>query len=197
MSRASNVIQLAHYRPFSAQELAHAVSLGLGQAALPANTRRASLGRAAAATAVSGIALSAIAAPASADVADTDLIRRCYQFAECQLASWYRYVTAPVDKADEQDTPHDWETLHWITATPATTPAGWHAKALAYTAWNHDAYNDPKEDADSTTPLLAALLRDMVAPARNAIMARLATQYGPLGAEYTAEGIWLGWGTEG
>ena len=123
---------------------------------------------------------------------DAELIRICRQFAERELTNWYRYVTAPEDLADKQDPPPDWGSLHWIVATPATTPEGWRAKALAYAAWHRDAYDDPPEDRDNASPLLAALLRDMVAPARNAMVARLAEKHGPLPDRYTAEGIWLG-----
>ena len=123
---------------------------------------------------------------------DAELIRTCHQFAETELTNWYRYCTLPADVADAQDPKPDWSSLHWITATPATTPEGWRAKALAYSAWHHEPYDDLPEDRDTASPLLAALLRDMVAPVRNAIVARLAEQYGPLPEGYTAEGIWVG-----
>jgi hypothetical protein len=41
-------------------------------------------------------------------------------------------------------------------------------------------YDDPEDDRDGVTPIIAALLRDMVAPARNAILTRLQAKYGPL-----------------
>jgi hypothetical protein len=126
---------------------------------------------------------------------DAELIRRCHQFAEADLASWYRYVLAACngEDADAQDTPADVDGYNWITATPATTREGWHAKALALSAWDRTAYfNDEPEESDGTT-LLASLLQDMVAPERNAILAKLATQYGPLPEQYTSEGRWLVW----
>jgi hypothetical protein len=39
---------------------------------------------------------------------------------------------------------------------------------------------DDQWHQDTGTPLVAALLRDMVAPARNAILGRLQKKYGPL-----------------
>jgi hypothetical protein len=56
---------------------------------------------------------------------------------------------------------------------------GWPAKALACVTWNRDVYDDQWHQ-DTGTPLVAALLRDMVAPARNAILGRLQKKYGPL-----------------
>ena len=123
---------------------------------------------------------------------DAELIRRCHQFAEAEISSWYRYVIAAENLADEQDTAEDSDGYNWITATPATTPAGWHAKALAWSAWHRTGYFDD-EDSDGTSALLASLLQDMVAPARNAIMAKLFMQYGPLPACYTPEGRFLGY----
>ena len=38
-----------------------------------------------------------------------ELIRRCHQFAEAEIARWYRYEIAPVHLADEQDTDLDWD----------------------------------------------------------------------------------------
>jgi hypothetical protein len=123
---------------------------------------------------------------------DALLIETCFRFAEADWESWYRYCTAPDDVADEQDTPADTDTLHWIVATPATTPEGWHAKALAAAAWNRAAYDDPEDDRDGVTPIIAALLRDMVAPARNAILTRLQAKYGPLSEGYTPDWRWMG-----
>ncbi len=153
--------------------------------------RRALLTGSAAAVAVmaTGVAVSARAVPASPDA---ELIRACQQFAEAELASWYRYVVAPDDLADVQDVPPDWDTLHWIERTPATTPEGWCAKALALSAWHRDVFDDPEDDRDGHTPLLASLVRDMVAPTRAVIIARLVEQYGPLPEGYTADGMWLG-----
>ena len=132
------------------------------------------------------------AAPGAAG-ADAELIRTCHQFTETELGRWYRYVVAPAHLADDlDDQAPDWDTLHWIIATPATTHEGWHAKALALSAWDREAYwND--DDRGTHTELLSSLLRDMVAPARDAIVARLAAQYGPLPDTYTPEGMWLGY----
>jgi len=138
--------------------------------------------------ALSGAAVAASAAHAP----DAELIRVCHRFAEAELASWFRYVVAPDGLADTQDGPPDWNTLHWIEDTPAVTPEGWCAKALALSAWHRDVFDDPEEDRDGHTPLLASLVRDMVAPARNAIMVRLVQQYGPLPEGYTVNGMWIG-----
>ncbi len=158
-------------------------------AATKTPSRRALFGAGAALIVGGAIATTANAAPAGADA---ELIRVCHRFAEAELESWYRYILAPDDVADEQDTPPEWHTYNWIVATPATTPEGWHAKALAYAAFDREAYNDHEDDRDGTTQLLAALLRDMVAPARNAIIARLAAEYGPLPSCYSPEGVWIG-----
>jgi hypothetical protein len=56
------------------------------------------------------------------------------------------------------------------------------------------AYTE-EDDARDTT-FLAALLRDIVAPARNAIVAGCTAKYGPLPTQYTAEGIWIGYSAE-
>ena len=78
-----------------------------------------------------------------------ELIRRCHQFAEAEIARWYRYEIAPVHLADEQDTDLDWDGYRWITATPATTSGGWQAKVLALSASAPQMYfNDDPEDAD-------------------------------------------------
>ncbi len=138
------------------------------------------------------LAPSGAAVAAAASNPDAELIQVCHRFAEAELASWFRYVVAPVDLADAQDGPPDWDTLHWIEDTSAVTPEGWCAKALALSAWHRDVFDDPEEDRDGHTPLLASLVRDMVAPERNAIMARLMQQYGPLPDGYTANGMWLG-----
>ena len=124
--------------------------------------------------------------------ADAELIRVCQRFAEGELESWYRYIIAPEDLCDAQDQPPDWKSLHWIISTPATTPEGWHAKALAYAAWDRDAYDD-NEDRDTTTLLLASLLRDMVAPARRAILTRLQAELGPLPRGYDADWRFIGY----
>jgi hypothetical protein len=127
---------------------------------------------------------------------DAELVRLCHQFAENELGKWYRYVVAPEPECDNQDEDPDWTGYHRIVATAATTPEGWHAKALAFTAWDRDAYNDHDDDRTPAGTFLAALLRDMVAPARNAIVARLAAKYGPLPLSYTAEGVWIGYTRE-
>lgn len=137
-------------------------------------------------------ALVASAAPAVAAGNDAELIRRCYEFAERELDHWYQYVMAPDDVADSLDWPTEWETVRRITETPATTPAGWHAKALALTAWDRSIYDDEPDERTAASTMLAALLRDMLAPTRNAIIARLRRKYGPLPDTYTPEGIWMG-----
>ena len=136
----------------------------------------------------------ALAAQSSKSNPDEELIRVCHRFAESQLEDWYRYVVE-VD-TDEDDAPVPWDAYHRIVGTQATTPAGWHAKALAFTAWSRDSYDDHEDDRDTHTTFLAALLRDMVAPARNAIVARCTAKYGPLPTQYTAEGIWIGYSAE-
>jgi len=153
-----------------------------------APTRRAMLHGSAAAL-LAGTA-AASAKPGSSP--DAELVRVCHDFAEAEFRNWWRYVTAPDDLADAQDQEPDWTTLAWIEATPATTPAGWHAKALAYAAWWREAYDDVEAERDASTPLLASLLRDMVAPARAAILARCAADYGPLPEGYTADARWVG-----
>jgi hypothetical protein len=122
---------------------------------------------------------------------DSVLIRVCHQFAEADYEAWYRYCTAPDGQEDDNDPPPDFATLNWITATPATTPEGWQAKALACATWNRDMY-DGQWHPDTGTPLLAALLRDMVAPIRNAILGRLQEKYGPLPDGYTPDWRWVG-----
>ena len=139
------------------------------------------------------LAAGAAAARASTDSGpDAELVRVCHDFAEAEFRNWWRYVTTPADLADTQDREPDWSTLAWIEATPATTPAGWHAKALAYAAWWREAYDDVEAERDASTPLLASLLRDMVAPARAEILARCAAEYGPLPDGYTADARWIG-----
>lgn len=150
-------------------------------------TRRSML----ASAATTAVAVPAVASTLSATPHDAELVRVCHDFAEAEYRSWWRYIVAPNDIADAQDREPDWSTLAWIEATPATTPAGWHAKALAYAAWWREAY-DHAEERDSDAPLLASLLRDMVAPARAAILARCETEYGPLGEGYTADWRWIG-----
>ena len=43
------------------------------------------------------------AAEVVAPLPDAELVRVCHEFAEAEWRSWWRYVTAPVDLADEQD----------------------------------------------------------------------------------------------
>jgi hypothetical protein len=137
-----------------------------------ASTRRSAIGIAALAT--------PIAAPALVSLnPDAELIRICRGFAENELEKFYRYVTTE-DTDDLDDEPVDWDTYRRILATPATTPEGWHAKALAFTSWDREAYDDHEDYRDPSTTFLASLLRDAVAPARNAIVARCAAKYGPL-----------------
>lgn len=123
---------------------------------------------------------------------DAELIRVCQDFAEREFDEFYRYV---VTEDEDDGPPPDWATYHWIIATPATTPAGWHAKALAYAAWDRDSYDDTEPDL-SCSSFLTSLLRDMVAPARDAIIAGLATKYGPLPPQYTANGMWIGYSAQ-
>lgn len=153
-----------------------------------APSRRAMLRGSAAALLTVGVT----AAAASADAQpDAELIRVCHAFAEAELRNWWRYVTAPVELADAQDTDPDWTTLEWIETTPATTPAGWAAKALALAAWHREAYDDSNAEGDASATLLAGLLRDMAAPARAEILTRCASDYGPLPEGYTADGRWI------
>ena len=153
-----------------------------------ATGRRALLGAAAALTAAP-LALGAAAIP-QADP-DAELVRVCHEFAETEWRSWWRYVVAPAELADDQGREPDWPALRWIQSTPATTPAGWHAKALALAAWDHTAYDDEEAEMAGTAGLLAGLLRDMVAPARAEILARCAADYGPLPEGYTADARWI------
>jgi hypothetical protein len=123
---------------------------------------------------------------------DAELVRICHDFAEAEWRRWWRYVTAPDDLADAEATDPDWSTLEWIETTPATTPAGWAAKALALAAWHREAYDDSDAEGDASATLLAGLLRDMVAPARAEILARCAAEYGSLPEGYTADARWIG-----
>ncbi|MGI4802513.1 MAG: hypothetical protein ACRYG8_52480 [Janthinobacterium lividum] len=152
--------------------------------------RRALLGTGA------GVALAGLIVSSNAEAEtshDAELIRVCHAFAEAEFRNWWRYVIAPDNLADAQDHEPDWATLEWIETTPATTPTGWHAKALAYAAWWREAYDNAEfPESDSDAPLLASLLRDMVAPARAEILARCAADYGPLPDGYTADGRWIG-----
>ena len=147
-----------------------------------------------AAALVAGVVSASASTASAATGSDAELIRVCQQFAEAEIAAWYRYVTAPDHLSDTQDMAPDWVTLHWITATPAVTAEGWRAKALAYAGFHRDAFDDAPEDRDPSTSLLASLLRDMIAPARAAIIARILQQYGPLPKDYTVDGMWLGAG---
>ncbi len=142
--------------------------------------------------AAAAVAVPAAASTLPADLPDAELVRVCHEFAEAEFRNWWRYIVAPADLADAQDREPDWPTLAWIEATPATTPAGWHAKALAYAAWWREADDNADPESDSDAPLLASLLRDMVAPTRAAILARCEAEYGPLGKGYTADGRWIG-----
>ncbi|MGI4793390.1 MAG: hypothetical protein ACRYG8_04760, partial [Janthinobacterium lividum] len=102
------------------------------------------------------------------------------------------YVTAPDHLADAAATDPNWAALEWIEATPATTPAGWAAKALALAAFHRETYDDSDAEGDASATLLAGLLRDMVAPARAEILARCAVEYGPLPEGYAADARWIG-----
>ena len=147
----------------------------------------------AAAPAVLALSGAAVAAPAAQNP-DAELIRVCQAFAEVEFAGWYLYIVTDDDEVvsryEDRDT--EWATVHWIEATPATTPEGFRAKALAYVAWHRDAYDNPADGSDGQSPLLAALLRDLAAPARAVILARLAEQYGPLPDGYDADCRWIG-----
>lgn len=151
-----------------------------------ATTRRAAL-RGASLAGLLGIPAIAGATQANPDA---DLIRTCHLFAQREYESWYRYVIAP-DDVECQETPPDGETYKKIVATPATTPEGWHAKALALAAWDREAY-DNEDASEYETELLSSLLRDMVTPARSNIIAGLRAKYGPLPSSYSADGIWIG-----
>ena len=125
---------------------------------------------------------------------DAELIETCQRFAENEFDAWYHYVVTN-DRSVEahyEDSDPDWATLRWIEATPAHTPAGCQAKALAFVAWHRDAYDDSADDRNGHTGLLASLMRDLAAPARAAIIAHLVAQYGPLPAGYSTDGMWLG-----
>ena len=127
----------------------------------------------------------------SVDEPDALLIRTCQQFSEAELNAWYRYCTAAPGE-EHNDPPVDRAALDWITATPATTPTGWQAKALVCAAFNRNMYDDSWDDRDRGTPILAALLREMIAPARNAILLGLERKYGPLPEGYTPDWRWIG-----
>lgn len=133
------------------------------------------------------------AAP-SAQNPDAELIRVSQQFAEAEYADWYLYVTTDDREIERQseDTPVDWATVRQIEAMPATTLEGVRAKALACAAWDRDAYDSSTDDNQAFTGLLASLLRDLAAPARAVILARLAEQYGPLPDGYDADCRWIG-----
>lgn len=152
-------------------------------------SRRALLAGGAAAAAVP---VWAAVLPAATTPADTELVRACHTVAEAEYREWWKYVTAPDDLADAEAADPDWTALEWIEATPATTPAGWAAKALALAAWHREAYDDSNAEGDASATLLAGLLRDMVAPARAAILARCEADFGPLPAGYTADARWIG-----
>jgi hypothetical protein len=122
---------------------------------------------------------------------DAVLIRTCHRFAEARYEDWYRYLTAPDGQCDEDSKP-DFDTLNWIAETPASTPEGCAAKALVCACWNHDMYDDPEDDRDSGSPILAALLREMAGPARNAILMKLEERFGPLPGNYTPDWRWIG-----
>ena len=153
-------------------------------------SRRRLLAAAPAVLAISGIA---VAAPAAQNP-DAELIRVCQQFAETEFADWYRYVTTDDREIERQseDTPPDWATVRWITATPAHTLAGHQAKALACAAWDRDSYDSSTDSNPAFTGLLASLMRDLAAPARGVILTRLAKQYGPLPEGYDADCRWIG-----
>ena len=139
-------------------------------------------------------ALGCAGASAAAPGADADLIRVCQQFAEAEFAGWYLYVSTDDGEIQRryENTPPDWAILRWIETTPAHTPAGWQAKALAQVAWDRDAYDNSPDRFDGHSALLASLMRDLAAPARAAIIARLVERYGPLPEGYTTDGVYVG-----
>ncbi len=143
--------------------------------------------------ALTALSSAAVAAPAVVNP-DAVLIRACQQFAETEFASWYAYVVTDDGEVESryENTPPDWAILHWIEATPATTPEGLRAKALAYVAWHRDTYDNALGNRDGQSTLLASLLRDLAAPARAVIIARLIEQYGSLPEGYTPDCMWIG-----
>jgi hypothetical protein len=125
---------------------------------------------------------------------DAALIQLCRRFAEQELEGWYAYITEVEDS--ELPDVEDWATTGAkIIATPATTFEGMRAKALAYSAFDTSAYTDDCEDT-AELALTRSLLNDMVGRERGAIVRRLAAKYGPLPPEYTAEGVFIGFGPE-
>lgn len=147
----------------------------------------------AASSAVLALSGAAVAAPVAQNP-DAELIRICQQFAEAEFADWYLYVTTDDREIERQseDTPVDWATVRQIEAMPATTLEGVRAKALACAAWDRDAYDSSADGHQAFTGLAASLLRDLAAPARGVILARLAEQYGPLPDGYDADCRWIG-----
>ena len=153
-------------------------------------SRRGLLAASSAVLALSGVA----AAAPTAQSPDAELIRICQQFAEAEFADWYLYVITDDREIERQseDAPVDWATVRRIEAMPATTLEGLRAKALACAAWDRDAYDGPADGREPATGLLASLMRDLAAPARAAIIARLAKRYGPLPEGYDADCRWIG-----
>ncbi len=139
-------------------------------------------------------ALGCAGAAAAAPGADAELIRVCQRFAEAEFAGWYLYISTDDGEIQRQyeNTPPDRAILRWIETTPAHTPAGWRAKALAHVAWDRESYDNSPDRFDGHSALLASLMRDLAAPARAAIIARLVERYGPLPEEYTADGVYVG-----
>lgn len=163
--------------------------------AIPTHTtpRRRLLALVPSALLAADIGLTAATATAAASP-DAELIRVCQQFAEAEFADWYRYVTTDDGEVERQseDTHVDWATVRQIEAMPATTLEGMRAKALACAAWDRDAYDSSADGHQAFTGLAASLLRDLAAPARRVILARLAAQYGPLPDGYDADCRWIG-----
>ena len=110
---------------------------------------------------------------------DADLIERCRQFAEADMAFWYQRALDGEDVLEGAWPGHDAERAR-IAATKATSPAGWQAKALVLSTWFFDATGAQTEDDE--TGLVVSLLRDMAAPARAEILNRLSERFGPLSA---------------
>jgi hypothetical protein len=124
---------------------------------------------------------------------DAVLIRTCHEFARKQFDQWWRYVQTPIDE-DAIDEDPDWNIYHWIANTPASTPEGVRAKALAVVAWYHEAYDDCLPDKrDSFSTFLASLMRDLVNPERSAIIAEMKQKYGPLPEHYSDDAVFMGY----
>ena len=99
---------------------------------------------------------------------DAELIRICQEFAEAELRNWYLETLNP----DAEIEPTNRNIRELIARTLAETPEGLHAKMLALSCWDSVTYANEESGGEDT--LLSSIMRDMVAPARNAIVAKLA-----------------------